>query len=81
MRNGRRIIEGEEAKRLTYRDRWELLSPMLKQHGHQPLAYATLQEGMEYFIDRTGYIAYTTVQHPVFSPRPKPITLSEPVAL
>ena len=35
-------------------------------HGQTFLAYATLQEGMEYFIDEAGYIAYTTVQHPGF---------------
>jgi lysylphosphatidylglycerol synthetase-like protein (DUF2156 family) len=34
---------------------------------------------MEYFVDDTGYIAYTTVRHPIFSPKPRRITLSEPV--
>lgn len=34
---------------------------------------------MEYFIDDCGYIAYTTVQHPVFARRPKKLAFSDPV--
>jgi alpha-beta hydrolase superfamily lysophospholipase len=74
-----KVIEGVAAKALDRRVKWELLSPFLKQHGREALAYATLQEGMEYFIAPTGYIAYTTVQHPVLSPKPRRITLSDPV--
>ena len=74
-----RIIEGQAAKSLGRAEKWELLSPLLKQHGWTSLAYATLQEGMEYFVDETGYIAYTTVQHPVLSPKPRRITLSDPI--
>ncbi|HWV98739.1 MAG TPA: DUF2156 domain-containing protein [Candidatus Acidoferrum sp.] len=74
-----RVIEGEAAKKLGREEKWELLSPFLRQHGRASLAYATLQEGMEYFIDEAGYIAYTTVRHPVFSPKPRRITLSDPV--
>jgi alpha-beta hydrolase superfamily lysophospholipase len=73
------VLEGAAARTLGRQAKWELLSPFLKQHGRQALAYATLQEGMEYFIDETGYVAYTTVQHPVFSRRPKRIVLSDPV--
>jgi len=74
-----KIIEGEAARNLGRREKWELLSPFLKQHGQEALAYATLQEGMEYFIDEHGYVAYTTVQHPVFARKPKRIALSDPV--
>ena len=34
---------------------------------------------MEYFVDDTGYIAYTSVRHPFFARRPKRITLSDPI--
>jgi alpha-beta hydrolase superfamily lysophospholipase len=74
-----RCLEGEVAKRLTPHEKWELLSPYLKQYGRQSLSYATLQEGMEYFIDELGYIAYTTVRHPVLARRPKRIVLTDPV--
>jgi len=73
------FIEGNAAKRLGQKAEWELLSPYLKQHGGGSLAYATLQEGMEYFIDDCGYIAYTTVQHPLLAPKPKRIVLTDPV--
>jgi len=73
------IIEGDQARKLTLENKWQLLSPLLTAYGCEPLAYATLQEGMEYFIDDLGFIAYTTVQHPVFARRPRKITLSEPV--
>lgn len=56
-----------------------MLSPFLKQHGREALAYATLQDGMEYYVDDTGYIAYTSVRHPVFARRPRRITLSDPI--
>jgi len=73
------VIEGAAAKALDRKAKWELLSPFLKQHGREALAYATLQEGMEYFVAPTGYIAYTTVRHPVLAPKPRRITLSDPV--
>lgn len=75
----RKIIEGQEAKSFGQKEKWELLSPFLKQHGSEALAYATLQSGMEYFVDENGYIAYTTVQHPVFARNPKRIAFSDPV--
>src|SRR5436190_4778978 len=75
-----RVLEGTEAKSLSREAKWRLLSPFLKQHGAQSLAYATLQEGMEYFIDDDcGYIAYTSIYHPVFARRTKRIALSDPV--
>jgi hypothetical protein len=73
------IIEGAAARNWDAKAKWERLSPLLKQHGREALAYATLQGGMEYFITRQGYIAYTTVRHPVFSRRPHPIAFSDPV--
>ena len=74
-----KIIEGAEAKALGRREKWSLLSPFLRQHGREALAYATLQNGMEYFIGDTGYIAYTSVYHPVFARKTKRIALSDPV--
>src|SRR4051794_18419093 len=60
-------------------EKWKRLSPFLTRHGRQALAYATLQEGMEHFIDDTGYIAYTSVRHPVFARNGKRIALGDPV--
>jgi len=74
-----RIIEADAAKALGQEEKWRLLSPFLKRHGREALAYATLQAGMEYFVDDTGYIAYTTVRHPVFARKAKKITFSDPV--
>ena len=57
-----------------------MLSPHLRAHGREALSYATIQDGMEYFIDEElGYVAFTTVTHPVFARRPKRIVLSDPV--
>ena len=74
-----RVIEGDGARRLGHEAKWDLLSPFLKQHGREGIAYATLQEGMEYFITETGYIAYTRVQHPLLARRPKRIAFSDPI--
>ncbi len=74
-----RIIEGEAARKLSREEKWALLSPALRQHGREGIAYATLQEGMDYFITETGYIAYTRVQHPLFARRPKRIVFSDPI--
>ncbi|HSU52500.1 MAG TPA: phosphatidylglycerol lysyltransferase domain-containing protein, partial [Candidatus Dormibacteraeota bacterium] len=73
------ILNGEAAKSLGQKEKWALLAPFLKQFGSEALAYATLQEGMEYFVDEDGYIAYTSVSHPVFAPKGKKIVLSDPV--
>lgn len=72
-------MEGNEATALGVEKKWALLSPFLTRHGREALAYATLQSGMEYFITDDGYIAYTTVRHPVFAPRTKKILLSDPI--
>ncbi|MCI0535461.1 MAG: DUF2156 domain-containing protein [Verrucomicrobiales bacterium] len=74
-----RIIEGPEAKSFTRRQKWPLLSPFLKQYGRESLAYATLQDGMEYFVHDKGYVAYTSVRHPVFAPRARWMVLSDPI--
>ena len=74
-----RMILGEEAKNWTWRDKWSLLSPHLVRHGREALAFATLQQGMEYFVHDLGYIAFTTVTHPVFARKEKRIVLSDPV--
>ncbi len=74
-----RTILGEEAKALGRQEKWDLLSPLLKQHGREALSYATLQDGMEYFIDDAGFIAFITVTHPVFARKPRRIALADPV--
>jgi lysylphosphatidylglycerol synthetase-like protein (DUF2156 family) len=76
---GHRTIEGTAAAAMNVAEKWTLFSPFLKQHGREALAYATLQAGMEYFVTDDGYIAYTTVKHPVFAPRTKKIPLSDPI--
>jgi lysylphosphatidylglycerol synthetase-like protein (DUF2156 family) len=73
------IIEGEAAKSLGREEKWNLLSPFLRQYGHEALSYATLQSGLEYFITPSGYISYVTVRHPVFARKPKRIAFSNPV--
>jgi lysylphosphatidylglycerol synthetase-like protein (DUF2156 family) len=73
------IIEADAAKSLGRNEKWDLLSPFIRQHGREALSYATLQSGLEYFITGAGYIAYITVQHPVFARRPKRIAFSNPV--
>jgi len=74
-----KILEGAAARAVGQKEKWELLSPFLKRYGQAALAYATLQEGMEYFIDEDGYLAYTSVRHPVFARKTKRIVLSDPV--
>ncbi|MCL4787772.1 MAG: DUF2156 domain-containing protein [Verrucomicrobia bacterium] len=74
-----RIIEADAARALSQKAKWELLSPFLRRNGREALSYATLQAGMEYFVDDCGYIAYTTASHPVFARRPKRIAFSDPV--
>lgn len=61
------------------REKWSLLSPFLKQYGKEALSYATLQEGMEYFVHPTGYIAFTSVIHPIFARQGRRIVLSDPL--
>jgi lysylphosphatidylglycerol synthetase-like protein (DUF2156 family) len=74
-----RTITGAEARALGIREKWTLLSPHLRRHGREALSYATLQEGMEYFIHSTGYIAFNTVTHPVFARKARRIVLSDPI--
>jgi lysylphosphatidylglycerol synthetase-like protein (DUF2156 family) len=74
-----RIIQGTEAKSMGQREKWSLLSPFLKQYGKEALSYATLQEGMEYFVHPTGYIAFTSVIHPIFARQGRRIVLSDPL--
>ena len=74
-----KTIQGPAARSLGRKEKWELLSPFLKQHGREALAYATLQDGMEYFIDDTGYISFISIRHPVFARKAKRIVLSDPV--
>jgi lysylphosphatidylglycerol synthetase-like protein (DUF2156 family) len=74
-----RTILGAEAKSLERAQKWALLSPFLKRHGKEALAYATLQEGMEYFIHPTGYLAFISVTHRVLARQVRRIVLSDPL--
>src|SRR3954471_6519264 len=74
-----KLITGPQAKALSRHEKWILLSPHLSRHGREALAYSTLQEGLEYFIDDTGYIAFTTVRHPVLARKTRRMVLSDPV--
>ncbi|HRD03807.1 MAG TPA: DUF2156 domain-containing protein, partial [Verrucomicrobiota bacterium] len=76
---GIRVLEGESARALDSRQKWDLLSPFLRQHGREGIAYATLQSGMEYFIGPSGYIAYTRARHPLWARRPRRIVFSDPI--
>jgi lysylphosphatidylglycerol synthetase-like protein (DUF2156 family) len=73
------LILGEAAKALTLAEKWRLLSPHLKRHGGESLAYATLQAGMEYYCEPRGYLAFSSVTHPVFARKTKRIVLSDPI--
>lgn len=74
-----RIIQGTEAKSFDQQEKWSLLSPFLRRYGKEALAYATLQQGMEYFINPTGYLAFTSVTHPVFARKGRRMVLSDPI--
>ncbi|MDZ4289199.1 MAG: phosphatidylglycerol lysyltransferase domain-containing protein [Prosthecobacter sp.] len=74
-----RSILGSEAKNFDPASKWALLSPLIRQHGREALSYATLQQGMEYFVHELGYLAFTTATHPVFAPKSKRIVLADPV--
>ena len=76
---GATTIEAQAAKALGQKEKWDLLAPFVRRHGREALAYATLQAGMEYFVDDCGYIAYTTVRHPVLARQPRKIAFSDPV--
>lgn len=74
------MVLGAEAKAWARKEKWEALSPFLRQHGREALSYATIQDGLEYFIDdELGYVAFTSVIHPVFARKTKRIVLSDPV--
>lgn len=60
-------------------EKWARLSPFLRQHGREALSYATLQDGLEYFTDECGYIAFNSITHPVFARKPRAIAFADPV--
>jgi phosphatidylglycerol lysyltransferase len=74
-----KVILGAEAASLGQQEKWSMLSSALRRHGREALSYATLQAGMEYFINPMGYLAFTSVRHPVFAPRGRRIVLSDPL--
>lgn len=74
-----RILTSKEADALGPRGKWDLLSPFLTRYGREALSYATLQNGMEYFLNDCGYIAFTTVVHPVLARKARRITFADPV--
>ncbi len=73
-------ISERTAEQATRFDKWGRLAPYLRQHGREALSYATLQEGMEYFVEEgLGYVAFTSVSHPVFARKGRQIVLSDPL--
>ncbi|MCE0484629.1 MAG: alpha/beta fold hydrolase [Methylacidiphilales bacterium] len=74
-----RLIEGKAAKRFTRQEKEKLLLPFVRNHGDQALSYATLQDGLEYFITDKGYIAYAKAFHSVFAPKGRCIALENPL--
>src|ERR1043166_7743216 len=74
-----RIMQGSEAESLGQTEKWTLLSPFLRRFGKEALSYATLQSGMEYYVTPMGYVAFTSVTHPVFSRKGTRIVLSDPL--
>jgi phosphatidylglycerol lysyltransferase len=81
MNEAIRILAGAEARALTRKQRWELLSPYLLQHGRGCLAYSTLQDGLDYFIvEGKGYIAYHLFRHRLLAPKGIRIVVSDPIA-
>jgi lysylphosphatidylglycerol synthetase-like protein (DUF2156 family) len=76
---GIKIIAAEAARKLTAKEKWEILGPYLKEHGKGCLAYSTLQD-LDYFIDENrGYIAYSPFKHPLFSRNGKKYVLADPI--
>jgi alpha-beta hydrolase superfamily lysophospholipase len=76
---GPRLVEGPAARRFTAAEKERWLLPFVRKHGSEALSYATLQDGMEYFITDKGYLAYTFVRHPVFAPQGVCIGLEDPL--
>ncbi|MEN3942093.1 DUF2156 domain-containing protein [Prosthecobacter sp. SYSU 5D2] len=72
-------ILGKEAREINWETKWSLLAPFIQRYGSGSLAYATLQQGMEYFVHELGYIAFITTTHPVFARKPKRIVLTDPI--
>ncbi len=72
------IINGNETT-LDSRLKWDVLSPHLRKYGKGAFSYATLQDGMKYFLDETGYIAFVSLHHPVFAPFGRSIILGDPI--
>jgi alpha-beta hydrolase superfamily lysophospholipase len=73
------MIEGKAATRFTREEKEKLLLPHVRRYGNQALSYATMQEGMNYFVTPQGFISYTMVVHPVFARKGRAITLEDPV--
>jgi phosphatidylglycerol lysyltransferase len=74
-----KIIESEAARKLSAKEKWEMLGPYLQEHGRGCLAYSTLQD-LNYFIDENrGYIAYSPFKHPILSRNGKKYVLADPI--
>lgn len=69
--NAKQTIDPEE--------KWARLSPFLTRYGCSALAYATLQDGLDYFLGKEGYLAFKELYHPILAPRKKALVFSDPV--
>jgi len=68
-------------KDLSREERWKVLSPFLKENGIGCMAYSTLQDGLEYFVDANlGYIAYYPLRFPFLTLKTNRIVLADPIA-
>ena len=50
-------------------------------HGRGSVAYSTLQDGLDYFIDeRYGFFAFMPLVHAILAPRGLNVVIGDPVA-
>ena len=64
----------------NYQNKFEILSPYLRRHGNSSMSYATLQDGLSYFlVEDIGYISFVYVKHFVFARRGMHIIFGNPV--
>jgi lysylphosphatidylglycerol synthetase-like protein (DUF2156 family) len=71
----RTIRSGE----LGRKDLWNLLGPHLKKHGRCAFSYATLQNGLSYYLTDDGYLSFVPARHWMMSPFGKKVVFCNPV--
>ena len=71
----RTIRSGE----LGRKELWKLLGPHLKKHGRCAFTYATLQNGLSYYLTDDGYLSFVPARHWMMSPFGKKVVFCNPV--